>query len=172
MTINQRKNLILWRHAEAQDVQFADNDFSRALTKKGKGQAVMMATWLKQHLAKDIRIISSPALRAEQTAQALDLPYHLDKSLLPEASIEEVLQLVQETFHQSNISDILLVGHQPWLGQVAAYFLQLNTAEITINKSTVWWLTQNLKQHKKFENSELDEKFNLATVQDLRFILD
>lgn len=172
MTIRYRKDLILWRHAEAQDVQLAGDDFSRALTKKGQSQASIMAKWLKQHLSKETCIISSPALRAEQTAQALGLPYQIHNSLLPQASIDEVLQLVQETFYQSNVRDILLVGHQPWLGQVAAYFLQINKAELSIKKSTVWWLMQNLKQQYKLEGNEQDDKFKLVAVQSPQFICD
>lgn len=170
MTIRNRKDLILWRHAEAQDIQLVDDDLSRALTKKGKSQAASMANWLKQHLPKGTCIMSSAALRAEQTAQALALPYHIHNSLLPQASVDEVLQLVQETFYQSNISDILLIGHQPWLGQVAAYFLQINPAELSIKKSAVWWLTQNLNQQHKIDD-EQDEKFKLVAVQSPQFIL-
>ncbi len=169
MTARYCKDLILWRHAEAEDVQLADNDLSRALTKKGQSQALVMANWLKQHLSKQTYIISSPALRAEQTTQALGLPYQIHKSLLPQASVEEVLQLVQEIYYQSNVHDILLVGHQPWLGQVAAYFLQINNADLSIKKSATWWLTQNLKQQ-KLENSNLADKFKLASVQSPQFI--
>ena len=175
----QRKNLILWRHAEAQDILLAGNDISRELTTKGATQAAMMAAWIKQHLPKDICIIASPAVRAEQTVQALDLPYKINKNLLPEASIDGVLQLVQEIFQQEN-SNIMLVGHQPWLGQVAAYFLQIQPAEISIKKSTVWWLEQKITAQKikaqevsiQQESADLiDQRFKLVAVQSTRFIL-
>ena len=169
MMASNRKHIILWRHAEAHNAKLADDDFSRALTKHGQNQALVMAKWLKQHLSKDTCIISSPALRAEQTTQALGLPYKLHKSLLPQASVEEVLQLVQETFYQTNVNDILLIGHQPWLGQVAAYFLQINTAELSIKKSAVWWLTQHVKQQKR-EDDDLDDKFKLVSVQSPQFV--
>ncbi len=172
MTICNRKDLILWRHAEAQDLQFGIDDVNRALTKKGESQAAKMANWLKQYLSKDICIISSPALRAEQTIKALGFPYQINKSLLPKASVDQVLELVQETFYQSNVSDILLVGHQPWLGQVAAFFLQINSAELSIKKSAVWWLRQNLKQQPKTEDFEQKEKFKLVTVQSPQFFKD
>lgn len=170
MTASNRKNLILWRHAQAQEIQFAKDDVSRALTKNGKNQALVMANWLKPYLANNTYIISSPALRTEQTVKALNLPYHLHNSLLPEASVDEVLQLIQD-FYQSNISDLLLVGHQPWLGQVAAYFLQIKTAEIGIKKAGVWWLTQSLKQAKKVDAEDSDEKFKLIAVQTPQFVL-
>ena len=186
---SQRKNLILWRHAEAQDLLLAGSDFGRALTAKGESQAAVMAGWIKQHLPKDICIIASPAMRAEQTVQALNLPYKINKNLLPEASIDSVLQLVQEIFQQEN-SNIMLVGHQPWLGQVAAYFLQIQPAEISIKKSAVWWLeqktseqkisaqktaTKKIKAQKVFSQQEandlVDERFKLVAVQSPRFVL-
>lgn len=171
MTIRYQKSLMLWRHSESQDVKLVDEDFNRALTKKGQYHALVMASWLKQHLSTETYIISSPSLRAEQTVQALGLPYQLNKSLLPQATVEEVLQLVQKTFYQNKTNDILLVGHQPWLGQVAAYFLQINTAELSIKKSAVWWLAQHLK-HQKLENEETDDRFKLVSVQSPQFILN
>ena len=45
-------NLILWRHAEAED---GENDMKRALTKRGLHQAVLMAGWLKSQLPHDVR---------------------------------------------------------------------------------------------------------------------
>ncbi len=180
---NQRKNLILWRHAEAQDLLLAGDDFSRALTDKGESQAAMMASWIKQHLPQDICIIASPAARAEQTTQALGLPYKSNKNLLPEASIDSVLQLVQEIFQQDN-SNVMLVGHQPWLGQVVAYFLQIQPAEISIKKGAVWWLEQKISiqkikgqkllrtklLHEHHETDLLDDRFKLVAVQSPRFI--
>jgi len=181
---NQRKNLILWRHAEAQDLLLAGDDFSRALTVKGESRATVMAGWIKQHLPEDICIVSSPAMRAQQTVQALGLPYKINKNLLPEASIDDVLQLVQEIFQQDN-SNVMLVGHQPWIGQVIAYFLQIQPAGIIVKKGAVWWLEQKISAQKikvqkpssKKTFYELDtpdyfdERFKLVSVLSPRFIL-
>ena len=62
-------DLILWRHAEAED---GVPDGERALTKKGHKQAAAMAAWLKERLPKRVRILASPATRAQQTAAALE----------------------------------------------------------------------------------------------------
>jgi hypothetical protein len=64
--------LILWRHAEAED---GVPDGERALTKKGRKQAAAVAAWLKPHLPRQARILASPATRAQQTAAALELPF-------------------------------------------------------------------------------------------------
>ena len=52
--------LILWRHAEAEDANGKD-DLDRALTKKGHLQAERMAKWLRSRLPEDCRILVSPA---------------------------------------------------------------------------------------------------------------
>ena len=61
-------DLILWRHAEAED---GVPDGERALTKKGRKQAAALAAWLNERLPKRPRILVSPAVRAQQTAAAL-----------------------------------------------------------------------------------------------------
>jgi phosphohistidine phosphatase SixA len=61
-------DLILWRHADAED---AIPDLTRNLTTKGDRQAKRMAGWLRVHLPKQARILSSPANRSRQTADAL-----------------------------------------------------------------------------------------------------
>ncbi len=39
-------DLILWRHAEAENAEEGRDDLSRALTPKGERQALRMASWL------------------------------------------------------------------------------------------------------------------------------
>jgi len=80
--------LILWRHAEAED---GSPDLERELTGKGRKQAARMADWLNPRLPPDIRILSSPASRTLQTAQALGRDYEVVPELAPGASAEEVL---------------------------------------------------------------------------------
>src|SRR5262245_23237221 len=64
-------NLILWRHADAEDAAPGASDDARGLTAKGEKQAKRMAAWLKSRLLDDAEILVSPARRAQQTAQAL-----------------------------------------------------------------------------------------------------
>ena len=49
----------------------ASPDLTRELTGKGVRQAKKMAQWLDSRLPKDTRILSSPATRCQQTAEAL-----------------------------------------------------------------------------------------------------
>ena len=64
-------DLILWRHAEAVPERDDLPDLERPLTSKGERHAARMADWLNHRLAHSTRILVSPALRCQQTAQAL-----------------------------------------------------------------------------------------------------
>ena len=68
-------DLIIWRHAEAEDERDGLDDLQRALTPRGEKQAARMAQWLDLYLPDNARILCSPALRCEQTVLALGRKY-------------------------------------------------------------------------------------------------
>lgn len=134
------KNLILWRHADAEMCAIGQSDMSRALTAKGLKQSRVMAAWLKKHLPKNTVLVVSPALRALQTAEALNHQVIIEDALQPETDVVEVLRYL----HQHTAESILLVGHQPWLGELIAVLLDAGDGAISVKKGAVWWL--RLKQ--------------------------
>jgi phosphohistidine phosphatase len=125
--------LILWRHAEAEDTI---PDLDRELTDKGRKQAARMADWLNPRLPPDIRILVSPAARALQTAQALGRDYERLPELAPGATAEDVLAA---SGWPEATCPVLVVGHQPTLGQVAMRLLAGQAGDLTIKKGGVWW---------------------------------
>lgn len=135
-------DLLLWRHAEAHEAQPGQDDLSRALTPRGEKQAARMAAWLDRQLPEGTRILSSPARRTEQTAQALGRRYKLREELGPHATVEQLLQLVQ---WPEGKGVILLVGHQPVLGQTIARLLSIHGSECSVKKGAVWWLRHRLR---------------------------
>ena len=60
------RQLILWRHAEAEDGHVGMDDLQRQLTKVGRKQAEKMATWLHRRMPAATVIYASPA--AQRTA--------------------------------------------------------------------------------------------------------
>src|SRR5688500_20322497 len=76
-------DLILWRHAEAED---GVPDLERRLTAKGRKQAERVAQWLLQRMPARFILLSSPATRAQQTAEALGVPIKTDRTLAPGAA--------------------------------------------------------------------------------------
>jgi phosphohistidine phosphatase len=130
-------DLILWRHAEAHVQREGQTDLERALTAKGERQAQRMAEWLNQRLAHSTRILVSPALRTQQTAKALDRHFKTVQLLAPEASATALLSVVR--WPEAN-EPVLVVGHQPTLGQVAALLLGEVAQTWVLKKGAVWWL--------------------------------
>lgn len=134
-------DLILWRHAEAQDWLEGEaqtgSDLERALTPRGEKQAVRMAGWLDRQLPEGVRILVSPARRCEQTVMALGRKYKLRTELAPDATPEQLLQLVA---WPTGKLPTLVVGHQPILGQTIARLLGLQESECPVKKGAVWWL--------------------------------
>jgi phosphohistidine phosphatase len=125
--------IILWRHAEADDTA---PDLKRELTDKGRKQASRMADWLNPRLPQDIRILVSPATRALQTAQALGREYEQAPALAPGRRAEDALAAAAWP-HPAR--PVLIVGHQPTLGQVAMLLLAGQTGDLTVKKGSIWW---------------------------------
>jgi phosphohistidine phosphatase len=130
-------DLILWRHAEAIDLELVGDDMARYLTPRGEKQAARMADWLDRQLPAGAKVFASPAVRAEQTAKTLGRKFKISPALAPLASPQQLLELVQ--WPQAK-GCVLVVGHQPVLGQVIAHLLGLQDGECAVKKGAVWWL--------------------------------
>lgn len=132
-------DLILWRHAEAEP---GEPDLDRRLTSKGTKQAARIAQWLDSRLPDTCRIIVSPARRCQQTAQALDRKFRTKNEIAPDVTPESVLAAAN--WPESSES-VLVVGHQPTLGRVAALLLAGEDTEWSMPKGAVWWLTNRTR---------------------------
>jgi len=141
-------DLILWRHAQAQEASPGCDDLSRPLTSKGEGQAHRVAKWLERQLPDSTRILVSPARRAEQTASALGRKFKFRDELAPSASNADVLNRLKWTVGgvAPHKGAVLLVGHQPMLGQIAAQLLGMPEAACDIRKGAVWWLRSRKRE--------------------------
>ena len=128
-------DLILWRHAEAES---GDPDMDRRLTPKGSKQAVRIAEWLDHRLPDSCRIIVSPARRAQETALALKRKFRTKNELAPGVAPESILAAA----HWPDCREaVLVVGHQPTLGRVAALLVAGEDAAWSIPKGALWWLS-------------------------------
>lgn len=127
--------LILWRHAEAED---GINDLARELTPKGRKQAEKMAGWLNERLPKECRVLASPAVRAKQTASALGRPFEIVPAISPGAGWEDVIEAAG--WPGEDRGHVLVAGHQPTLGEVSAYLLG-SEGSLAIRKAGVWWFS-------------------------------
>jgi len=114
-------NLYLIRHGIAVERGIYTNDYERPLTEKGKQKTTQVAQKLAQMGLKFDLILTSPLIRALQTAQILqkaglsDL-LETDMSLTPDGNLETWLNWWQQSKYNQGVSQIALVGHQPNLG--------------------------------------------------------
>ncbi len=132
--------LLLWRHAEAED---GEDDMKRRLTERGEKQARIMAAWIRERQPKDMRIIVSASIRTQQTAEALKLPFETIRKIGPEACVSELIAASGwPTAHGS----VLIVGHQPSLGRMASLLLAGHESEWSIKKGALWWLSNRIRR--------------------------
>jgi phosphohistidine phosphatase len=132
-------DLIIWRHAEARDAAPGEDDLLRPLTPRGDKQAQRMAEWLNRFLPETTRILVSPAVRTRRTADALGRKYRTVDALAPGAGVPQLLAAAR---WPDSRESVLLVGHQPSLGQLAAYLMAGAMPEQpwAVRKGAVWWL--------------------------------
>jgi phosphohistidine phosphatase len=137
--IETEMDLLLWRHADAEDGM---PDAGRALTKKGLKQAKQVAQWLKPRLPRDTLILASPAKRAQQTAEALDLPCTTERRIGVSADVADLIAASGWPDHKGTV---LLIGHQPTLGQLAARLLSGVPSDWNIRKGALWWFSNRVR---------------------------
>lgn len=147
--------LILWRHAEAVDGQ---PDMERCLTAKGVKQAERMATFLRSRIPQDTRILVSPAVRAQQTASALTKHFITEPAIAPNCSVNSLLNAAR---WPDGEGCVLLVGHQPVLGEAAALMLCDSRASFSVKKGSIWWLSR------RHNEGDYQTSLRLAITPDL-----
>jgi phosphohistidine phosphatase len=127
-------DLLLWRHAEAADGR---PDLERALTPRGQEQARRMARWLARRAPPGLRVIVSPARRAQETAAALGTAFETLADIGPDAP---AAALVAAAGWPDAARPVLIVGHQPTLGETAAMLLGTPGRGLPVRKGAVVWI--------------------------------
>jgi phosphohistidine phosphatase len=131
-------NLFLWRHAEAED---GHPDLARALTERGRAQAARVGPWIRRAVDGSADIVSSPARRARQTADAIGLPYRIDEAIAPGANAEDIARVLGLLALEPREGSCVAVGHQPWMGELASLLVTGQPRAFSVRKAQVWWLT-------------------------------
>ena len=126
--------LILWRHADAAE---GTRDLERKLTAKGRKQAERVSAWLAARLPGRYTALVSPARRARETADALGMNYKVVERLAPGAAPGDIL----EACWPSHKGAVVVVGHQPDLGRVAALLVSGAEGDWSVKKGGLWWLS-------------------------------
>lgn len=138
-------DIVLWRHADAEP---GVPDLHRALTGKGEKQARRVARWLHERLPSNALVYVSPARRAQQTASALaqlaPREFVTLDAISPSAPLSAALGAIRAT---NRSRTIVLVGHQPTLGELAAHLLGARVEDWPIKKGALVWLAEQDSGH-------------------------
>lgn len=116
------RTLLILRHAKSDRDGDAIDDFARPLSARGRRDAPRMGRWLRAHGLRPDLVLSSPALRARQTTEAvleaLELPQERlrydDRLYL--AGVDTLLAVITECPARTGM--LLLVGHNPGLEEL------------------------------------------------------
>lgn len=133
--------LILWRHAEAED---GLPDAARKLTEKGLDQAKRMSDWLRSRLPENTLVLVSPTQRTQQTAMALRSDFVTCDEIGPGATVNSVLTAANWPNAQGAV---VIVGHQPVLGEIVNSLLPVIPPGLSIKKGSVWWIKYQEKDN-------------------------
>jgi len=129
-------DLILWRHADAEG---GSPDSERRLTEHGREQARRVAAWLKPRLPRGCEVLVSPAARAQQTALELGVSFTTSEAAGTDARANDVIAAAERP---ERSGAVLIVGHQPTLGRVAATLLSGAEADWNVGKGALWWFSR------------------------------
>jgi len=131
-------DLLVLRHGEAGQRSNLASDLKRSLTVEGKQEIADIANGLKSVEVKLDHVLTSPLLRARQTAEivAKSLKYkgkieELD-SLKPEGNKLEFCSLLSR-FKQD--STVLVVGHEPYLSKMISEAISQSGCRISLKKA-------------------------------------
>ena len=118
--------LYLVRHAIAEDLTDQEDDNLRPLTDKGRKKMHQIARALEELGVQPDLIVSSPYVRASQTASILakELKYKEELAysdlLMPMGEPSDMIGEINEKF---SVDELMLVGHEPNLGSLASVLL-------------------------------------------------
>jgi phosphohistidine phosphatase len=133
-------NVYLMRHAHAVEKdEWSGSDAARPLINKGRNAAAEAARGLARLPEPITRIITSPYMRALETADIvaarLDVLVTTNDALTePHTPLNYFIAALREANYEPNL---LFVGHQPMLGQVIAQLQGDCTGEVDIKKAGV-----------------------------------
>lgn len=106
-----KREIILLRHAHADNATAAVNDADRSLSARGIAEARDAGHWLREHHVLPAKVLCSPARRARQTLQEAlgDVPAQPEQRIY-DATAGELASLIDD---HVDAARLMLVGHNP-----------------------------------------------------------
>lgn len=116
------KRLILMRHAKSDWSGGATSDHDRALNKRGRTSAAKLGNWMRETDLTPDQILSSSAVRTQETLARLELPDDIDVSFTRDlylAPPDRILAALQNAAG----AVVLMIGHNPGIAMMAEHVL-------------------------------------------------
>ena len=128
--------LYLLRHANA-DTE-AEIDDNRALSPKGEKQSKRVAEFCRKHAIAPTQILASPLLRAQQTAKPVARKLGLKVETVPWLAQESAPeQIISQLAERGEVESVMLVGHEPDFGYLAAALLGSERDAVCVRKASL-----------------------------------
>lgn len=146
-------NLYIIRHAIAVDEATSDygSDSERPLTDKGRKKMRQIAKALRNLGVEFDLILSSPYVRASETAEILGDVFKMKKkiafsdNLIPLGNPELLIGEINEKY---SVDSVALVGHEPHLSTLIGMLVAENAKiDITLKKGGVCYLSADDLHH-------------------------
>jgi phosphohistidine phosphatase len=102
------------------------SDFERPLTEEGRKELYVVGEALKRLNVKTDLVISSPLVRAKQTAEiiaevhSVGKPVEISEALAPGGGASDIYKVLRKF---SSANEVFLVGHEPDIGRLAGNLL-------------------------------------------------
>ena len=127
--------LLIVRHATAEDGGPNLRDWDRALTDDGRAEASVVSTALHVLGIVPVVVLSSPLVRARQTAEIVAGELGLDVTLADELqSGAASLDHAQRLLARHTVDTAMLVGHEPDLSSLAARLVNADERGMLLKK--------------------------------------
>lgn len=129
--------LYLLRHADADTI--AETDEARPLSEKGVSQAKRVARFCDTHDLTRLRVLTSPVLRAHQTAEIVAMHLGVELSVAPWLSCGMRPQTALDQLREyAGEKAVMIVGHEPDFSGLAAHLLGMASGlQIEIRKASL-----------------------------------
>jgi phosphohistidine phosphatase len=132
-------NLYIIRHGDAERISEDVNDFNRKLTSKGESILKSAVKKWKVIIPSLDYIISSPYLRAVQTAEIIASEYNLLDKLIKNDKLSSGCRTedVVDTINSYDGKNIAIVGHEPDCSNHISKFISSSVAFISFKKGAI-----------------------------------
>ena len=127
--------LFLLRHGIAEDGSPGRCDFDRALTEEGRAELAPIARGMRRLKVAPDPILTSPLVRARQTAEIVAHVLGSAVEIVDELSSGADFDVFRRLLQRYDVPALMLVGHEPDFSGAAAAFVGAELGALVLKKA-------------------------------------